>query len=52
MTRLAVSAGFFHCRMAKEFDQPQLAITRFLGPRDQGVVFTQNTTTSIATVLV
>ena len=43
--------GYFRRRAGRELDRSRLAIARFLGSDDQGVAFTQNTTTGIATVL-
>ena len=42
---------FYRRRMADELDRSRLAVARFLGADDDGVAFTQNTTTGIATVL-
>lgn len=42
---------FYRRRMDEELDRSRLAVARFLGADDDGVAFTQNTTTGIATVL-
>jgi isopenicillin-N epimerase len=43
--------GFYRRAMAPALDAARLEVTRFLGADDEGVAFTQNATTGIATVL-
>jgi isopenicillin-N epimerase len=43
--------GFYRRRLDAELDRARLEVARFLGADDEGVAFTQNATTGIATVL-
>lgn len=43
--------GYYRRSVAAELDRARLVVARFLGSDDEGVAFTQNATTGVATVL-